>query len=128
MGSGCLPGVLLCVFKVCSVISCRISCQEKDVYKIPVEIQRVPGDDISAYIYFSRKFDDGFPNLFVKDAIGIRNRHVAFLASFHKPSLIFDQISVIYALPRLFISSFTLILPFFPTGTQERVREQTNAA
>lgn len=29
-----------------------------------------------------RKFADGFPNLFVKDAVHIRNRHVAFLASF----------------------------------------------
>ena len=32
-----------------------------------------------------RRFADGFPNLFVKDAIRIRNRHVAFLASFHTP-------------------------------------------
>ena len=29
-----------------------------------------------------RKFADGFPNLFVRDAVHIRNRHVAFLASF----------------------------------------------
>lgn len=49
-------------------------------------------------------------------------RHVAFLASFHNPSVIFEQISVIYALPRLFVGSFTLVLPFFPTGTLERVR------
>ena len=32
-----------------------------------------------------RRFADGFPNLFVKDAVRIRNRHVAFLASFHNP-------------------------------------------
>lgn len=67
-------------------------------------------------------FNDGFPNVFVRDALDIRNRHVAFLCSFHEPSVIFEQISVIYALPRLFISSFTLVLPFFPTGTLERVR------
>lgn len=66
-------------------------------------------------------FNDGFPNVFVRDALEIRNRHVAFLCSFHEPSVIFEQISVIYALPRLFISSFTLVLPFFPTGTLERV-------
>lgn len=66
-------------------------------------------------------FNDGFPNVFVRDALDIRNRHVAFLCSFHEPSVIFEQISVIYALPRLFISSFTLVLPFFPTGTLERV-------
>ncbi len=68
-----------------------------------------------------RKFADGFPNLFVKEAERIRNRHVGFLASFHNPSVIFEQISLIYALPRLFVSSFTLVLPFFPTGTLERV-------
>lgn len=46
---------------------------------------------------------------------------MAFLASFHTPSVIFEQISVIYGLPRLFVASFTLVLPFFPTGTLERV-------
>ena len=66
-------------------------------------------------------FNDGFPNVFVRDALDIRNKHVAFLCSFHEPAVIFEQISVIYALPRLFISSFTLVLPFFPTGTLERV-------
>lgn len=68
-----------------------------------------------------RNFADGFPNLFVKDATRIRNRHVAFLASFHNMSTIFEQISVIYQLPRMFIGSFTLVLPYFPTGTAERV-------
>jgi hypothetical protein len=67
-------------------------------------------------------FNDGFPNVFVRDALDIRNKNVAFLCSFHEPAVIFEQISVIYALPRLFISSFTLVLPFFPTGTLERVR------
>ena len=69
-----------------------------------------------------RNFADGFPNLFVKDATEIRNRHVAFLASFHNPGTIFEQISVIYQLPRMFVGSFTLVLPYFPTGTAERVQ------
>jgi hypothetical protein len=69
-----------------------------------------------------RCFNDGFPNVFIRNALDIRNRNVAFLASFHEPSLIFEQISVVYAITRLFIGSFTLVLPFFPTGTQERVR------
>ena len=71
------------------------------------------------------RFEDGFPNLFVKNALTIRNRHVGFLASFHSTEAIFEQISLIYALPRLFVSSFTLVLPFFPTGTHERVRKQS---
>lgn len=75
-----------------------------------------------------RKFADGFPDLFVENATSIRNRHVAFLASFTNPTVIFEQISVIYALPRLFVSSFTLVLPFFPTGTMERVETEGDIA
>ncbi|CAG9466872.1 unnamed protein product [Pedinophyceae sp. YPF-701] len=75
-----------------------------------------------------RSFADGFPNLFVKDALDIRNQHVAYLASFHDPAVIFEQLSVIYALPRLFVSSFTLVLPFFPTGTAERMEQEGDVA
>ncbi|KAL5724928.1 ribose phosphate diphosphokinase subunit prs3 [Ranunculus cassubicifolius] len=75
-----------------------------------------------------RKFEDGFPNLFISNAHGIRGQPVAFLASFSSPAVIFEQLSVIYALPKLFISSFTLVLPFFPTGTSERVEEEGDIA
>ncbi|XP_034703573.1 ribose-phosphate pyrophosphokinase 4-like [Vitis riparia] len=75
-----------------------------------------------------RTFEDGFPNLFISNAQGIRGQHVAFLASFSSPGVIFEQLSVIYALPKLFISSFTLVLPFFPTGTSERMEEEGDIA
>eukprot|EP00249_Psilotum_nudum_P007793 c20821_g1_i1 orf=162-1454(+) len=73
-------------------------------------------------------FADGFPNLFVPNAHGIRSQHVAFLASFSSPGVIFEQLSIIYALPRMFVSSFTLVLPFFPTGTFERMEEEGDIA
>jgi len=80
-----------------------------------------PGFDIElAHIKWDT-FNDGFPNLFVRDAMLVRDRHVAFLASFHSPAVIFEQLSIIYALPKMFVASFTLVLPFFPTGTAERV-------
>ncbi|KAF3789566.1 Ribose-phosphate pyrophosphokinase 3, partial [Nymphaea thermarum] len=75
-----------------------------------------------------RTFDDGFPNLFISNAHGIRGQHVAFLASFSSPAVIFEQLSVIYALPRMFVSSFTLVLPFFPTGSFERMEEEGDVA
>jgi ribose-phosphate pyrophosphokinase len=75
-----------------------------------------------------RTFPDGFPDLFVNDAYGVRDRHVAFLASFHSPEVIFEQISIIYSLPKMFVASFTLILPFFPTGTSERVEREGEIA
>ncbi|XP_047157047.1 ribose-phosphate pyrophosphokinase 4-like [Vigna umbellata] len=74
------------------------------------------------------KFPDGFPNIFIPNAQGIRGMHVAFLASFSSPAVIFEQIPVIYALPKLFIASFTLVLPFFPTGTSERMEDEGDIA
>lgn len=73
-------------------------------------------------------FNDGFPDLFINDAYDIRDRHVAFLASFHNPEVIFEQLSIIYSLPKMFVASFTLVLPFFPTGTAERVAVEGEVA
>lgn len=75
-----------------------------------------------------RSFDDGFPNLFINNAQYIRGQHVAFLACFSSPAVIFEQLSVIFALPRLFVASFTLVLPFFPTGSFERMEEEGDVA
>lgn len=66
--------------------------------------------------------------MFIPNAQNIRGRHVAFLASFSSPGVIFEQISIIYNLPKLFIASFTLILPFFPTGTSERMEDEGDVA
>ncbi|TMW86132.1 hypothetical protein EJD97_021910 [Solanum chilense] len=75
-----------------------------------------------------RRFEDGFSNLFINKAHNIRGQHVAFLASFSSPAVIFEQLSVIFALPRLFVASFTLVLPFFPTGSFERMEEEGDVA
>ena len=42
-----------------------------------------------------RKFADSFPDLLVEDAESIRNKHVAFLGSFHNPSVIFEQVGLL---------------------------------
>ena len=75
-----------------------------------------------------RNFDDGFPNIFINNAQDLRGQHVAFLGSFSSQGVIFEQLSVIYALPRLFVASFTLVLPFFPTGSFERMEEEGDVA
>lgn len=87
--------------------------------------------NLNLHMYFGkciRSFDDGFPNLFINNAHEIRGEHVAFLASFSSPGVIFEQLSVIFALPRLFVASFTLVLPFFPTGSFERMEEEGDVA
>jgi ribose-phosphate pyrophosphokinase len=75
-----------------------------------------------------RDFVDGFPNLEICHARRLRNQSVFFLASFDTPAEIFKQLAVIYELPRLFIRSLCVILPFYPTGTMERVEKEGQIA
>ena len=49
---------------------------------------------------------------------------VILFASFHSPALVFEQLSLIYSLPRYLVRSFGLILPFFPTATMERIDKE----
>ncbi|XP_078664590.1 uncharacterized protein LOC144907423 isoform X2 [Branchiostoma floridae x Branchiostoma belcheri] len=67
------------------------------------------------------KFPDDFPNLFIDNVKECVSRDVVFLASFHSPDVIFEQLSILYAVPKYLARSFTVILPYFPTGTMERV-------
>lgn len=67
------------------------------------------------------KFADGFPNLFIEDVKYMAGKDVIFIGSFHLSELIFEQLSVLYMFPRYLARSFHFILPYFPTGTMERV-------
>ncbi|WP_291318642.1 ribose-phosphate diphosphokinase [Desulfonatronospira sp.] len=73
-------------------------------------------------------FQDGFPDLKIQEAVGLGNAHVVFLASMDSPAEIFSQLAVIYALPRLAVRSLKVFLPYFPTGTMERVDEEGEVA
>ncbi|MBL0713705.1 MAG: ribose-phosphate pyrophosphokinase-like domain-containing protein, partial [Desulfosarcina sp.] len=66
-------------------------------------------------------FGDGFPNVMIENIEVIRNHHLAFLAAFDTPGDIFIQLSAIYEIPRYSVRSFKIVLPYFPTGTMERV-------
>jgi ribose-phosphate pyrophosphokinase len=66
-------------------------------------------------------FADGFPDLLVENIEGIRNHDLAFLAAFDTPGDIFTQLSAIYEIPRYAVRSFKIVLPYYPTGTMERV-------
>lgn len=51
----------------------------------------------------------------------IARRHVIFLASFHNNDVTLSQFSVMIVLLQSFIKSLTILLPFYPVGTMERV-------
>jgi len=66
-------------------------------------------------------FADGFPDYMIKNAHQIKTSDVSFLASFDSPADIFNQLSIIYALPRYLAKSLKIFLPYYPTGTMERI-------
>ena len=75
-----------------------------------------------------KKFADSWPNLFIRNVEQIRNSHVLFLASLHNPQTIFEQISLLYHLPKYLCRSLKVLLPYFPTGTMERIQIQGEIA
>lgn len=73
-----------------------------------------------------KRFNDGFPNLAINksDAQRIESFYgTCFIVSFHTPEVIFEQLALLYALPKLRARNFRIILPWFSTGTMERVEQ-----
>lgn len=68
------------------------------------------------------QFDDGFNKTTIRNVENVMSRDVCFLASFEKPEDIFEQLSVLYALPHYGAWSLKVVLPFFSTGTMDRVQ------
>lgn len=66
------------------------------------------------------KFTDGWPKLFINQAMTIKNRDVIFIADLADPKTLFEQFAIIYSLPQHFVKSLRVIVPFFPVGTMER--------
>ena len=70
-------------------------------------------------------FADGFPNLKIdaEDAAAMTDSQcdVAFLAALDDPATLFEQLAVIYALPRMRAGNFKVFVPYFAVGTMERV-------
>ena len=58
----------------------------------------------------------------------ISGENILFLASFHNNDVTLSQLSVMIALLQSFIQSLTIVLPFYPVGTMERVTQEGQVA
>ena len=67
------------------------------------------------------RFPDSMPNTFVHGASALKKTHVSFLASCDIDSVIFEQVSMMYQLAAMKLRSLKIFLPYFPTGTMERI-------
>ena len=63
-----------------------------------------------------------------KEDLTVEEKIAVFLASLDEPGEIFRQLSVIFEIPRLVARSLTVLLPFFPVGTMERVDREGQVA
>lgn len=58
----------------------------------------------------------------------VSGEHVIFLASFHNNDVTLSQFQVLTFLLQSFIESLTVILPYYPVGTMERVEKEGTIA
>ena len=77
------------------------------------------------------KFPDGTDNIEI-DGFShpnlISGEHVLFLGSFHSNDTTLSQFQVMICLLQSFIESLTVVLPFSPVGTMERVTKEGQVA
>eukprot|EP01041_Mallomonas_annulata_P005677 gene5677-11457_t len=77
------------------------------------------------------KFPDGTDNIELggfQPANRLSGEHVIFLASFHNNDVTLSQFSVMITLLQSFVESLTVVLPFYPVGTMERVIREGQVA
>jgi len=91
-----------------------------------VQMKQNMGDQVELCDLKWLHFPDGFPNLEVKkdDALRLENFYgTCIILSLHSPAVIFEQLCLLYALPRMRARNFRVILPWFSTGQTERVEK-----
>jgi len=73
------------------------------------------------------KFPDGTDNIEIggfQPINRLSGQNVLFLCSFHNNDVTLSQFSVMITLLQSFIESLTVVLPFYPVGTMERVIQE----
>jgi len=77
-----------------------------------------------------KRFPDNTPNIQIHgiDTKEIEDQDILFLADFYDYSTIMEQFAVLMVLCESFIHSLTILCPFFPTGTMERVSKEGEVA
>jgi len=88
---------------------------------------KIVGENPDRFLYHATnwgKFPDGTDNIEIggfQPINRISGQHVLLLASFHNNDVTLSQFSVMITLLQSFIESLTVVLPFYPVGTMERV-------
>jgi phosphoribosylpyrophosphate synthetase len=96
--------------------------------------KRLEESNPSRFMYYGidwGKFPDGTDNITMEGfhpQNNIAGEHVLFIASFHNNDVTLSQFSVLIVLLQSFLKSLTVVLPFYPVGTNERVELEGKVA
>jgi len=96
--------------------------------------KRLIKSDPNRFQYFEtswNKFPDGTDNIFVggfSPKNHIADSNLLFLASFNNNDVTLSQYHVLTMLSESFLDSLTILLPFYPCGTMERVMKEGTVA
>lgn len=96
--------------------------------------ERLVAADPSRFTYFPTtwgKFPDKTDNIYVggySPENHIHDANVLFLANFYSNDVTLSQYHVLTMLCESFLDSMTILLPFYPTGTMERVLKEGTVA
>lgn len=75
-----------------------------------------------------QEFESGMPNIFIDEVQRLQLADVLLLLNLRRKEILLDQISCLYAIPRYGCKSLTVLVPFFPTGTMERIDREGEVA
>ena len=102
-----------------------VACAEQaDMAPVLVALALEAGITIRYHASTWDKFEDGTDNIIVggfSPQNFMRNSHVIFLASFSTNDTILSQYHALIMLSEAFVESLTVVLPYYPHGTMERV-------
>lgn len=104
--------------------------EEKEIYVISGAHTKALAKQLSGFKGFVPgkivwgRFEDDFPNIFIENVENMKGKDVVLFLSFLDHMELFPQLSLLYSLPKYGIKSLTIILPYFPTGTMERIDEE----
>lgn len=94
------------------------------MFPIALRLQTIDPARFRVFPISWEKFPDGTDNITISGyspTNEIAGEHVLFFGSFHNNDVTLSQFSVMIVLLQSLIESFTLVLPFYPVGTMERV-------
>lgn len=69
-------------------------------------------------------FPDGYPNIRFEHLKYLENKRVVFIASLFDQKYLLEELSMILVLPRQFIKSLDIILPYFAPQIHERISSE----